>query len=156
MAAQGLLLGVAYRPGGSLDEAEFSSRLAEARAADLRRGSATFGPQKDELELSISGRSARYHASQGQQRILTLALKLAELDCIRFARAVEPILLLDDVSSELDPTRTGAVYESLRESASQVFVTTTRPELFTTQGLGVAERADFEIRGGVLGGVRDR
>jgi DNA replication and repair protein RecF len=62
------------------------------------------------------------------------------------------VLLLDDVSSELDPTRTGAVYEFLRETRSQVFVTTTRPELFTTPDVVGDERADWTIAGGQLVG----
>lgn len=145
-----LALSAEYRPGGSEHSEEFAAKLAELRRTDLRRGRATFGPQRDELELSIDGRSARQHASQGQQRILTLALKLSELDCIRQARRVEPVLLLDDVSSELDPSRTGAVYETLGQSQNQIFVTTTRPELFSTPSLAPAERADFRMRAGAL------
>jgi DNA replication and repair protein RecF len=60
----------------------------------------------------------------------------------------EPLLLLDDVSSELDPTRTGAVYDFVRQSQSQVFVTTTRPDLFVTPTLSLGERHDFVLRDG--------
>ncbi len=104
-----------------------SSRRADHR--DARQRAASFGPQRDEIRLVVDGRSARHHASQGQQRILTLALKVAELECVREARRAHPVLLLDDVSSELDPARTGAVYDFLRETQSQVFVTTTRPRI---------------------------
>ena len=79
-----------------------------------------------------------------------LELKLAELECIRGARRAEPILLLDDVSSELDPTRIGAVYDFLRGSQSQVFVTTTRPELFQTPGAGALDRQDYRLKAGAL------
>ncbi len=152
MAAPELELGIEYAPGGSDDPERFQAELRGRRAQDLRRKKASFGPQRDELELGIDGRSARHHASQGQQRILALALKIAELDCVRKARAAHPVLLLDDVSSELDPTRTGAVYEFLRDTQSQVFVTTTRPELFTTPGVVAGERADWTISGGQLVG----
>jgi DNA replication and repair protein RecF len=57
---------------------------------------------------------------------------------------------LDDVSSELDPARTGAVYSFLRETQSQVFVTTTRPELFPTPGASNLERADWQLVSGAL------
>jgi DNA replication and repair protein RecF len=79
---------------------------------------------------------------------LTLSLKLAELACVREARGAHPVLLLDDVSSELDPLRTGAVYEFLRVTESQVFVTTTRAELLPTPELGRSERRDFVLEAG--------
>ncbi len=139
-----------YAPAGSDDVHDAVERLRESRSADLRRRRATFGPHRDDLELRIDGRSARQHASQGQQRILTLALKMAELDCVRAARDAHPVLLLDDVSSELDPARTGAVYDFIRESASQVFVTTTRPDLFTTAEIGPHERTDWIVAAGTL------
>ncbi len=150
MAQPGLGLEVSYRAGGTEDAEVFRAELVRRRRDDARRGSATFGPQRDDLELSIDGRSARRHASQGQQRILTLALKLAELSCLRQARRAHPVLLLDDVSSELDPGRTGAVYRFLEEAKSQVFVTTTRPELFVTPDVARSERADFRLIGGAL------
>lgn len=150
MATPGLSLAASYRPGGSEDPAVFIRELAERRPVDLRRGRASFGPQRDELELAVDGRPARQHASQGQQRVLTLALKVAELSCIRDAKRVEPVLLLDDVSSELDPSRTGAVYAFLRQSQNQIFVTTTRPELFTTGHVPSAERADWCVVSGAL------
>lgn len=150
MAQPGLELQAKYRPGGSVDPAEFAAELAQRRARDARQRAASFGPQRDELQLVVDGRSARHHASQGQQRILTLALKVAELECVREARRAHPVLLLDDVSSELDPARTGAVYDFLRESQSQVFVTTTRPELFPTPGASALERADWQLVSGAL------
>lgn len=145
MAAQDLSLKLSFLMGGNADPTTFAAELVKRRGQDRRRKAATFGPQKDDLELSLNGRSARRHASQGQQRILTLALKAAELACVRDARGTQPILLLDDVSSELDPTRTGAVYDFIRQTDSQVLVTTTRPELFETPGLGAGERRDFRL-----------
>jgi DNA replication and repair protein RecF len=145
-----LALSASYLPGGSTDADEFRRQLAERRVRDRARRSPSFGPSKDELELFLDQRAARTQASQGQQRILTLALKLAELECIARARGVPPVLLLDDVSSELDPTRTGAVYEVLSKSSSQVFVTTTRPELFPTPLDRAADRLDFVVEAGVV------
>ena len=150
MAHPGLVLGANYKAGGTEDVADFARELSARRARDTRQRSASFGPQRDDIVLSVDGRSARHHASQGQQRILTLSLKVAELDCVRDARNAHPVLLLDDVSSELDPARTGAVYAFLRETQSQVFVTTTRPELFPTPGTSNLERADWQLVSGAL------
>jgi DNA replication and repair protein RecF len=152
LAPSQLTLAVTYVPGGSTDVAAFLRELGERRTKDRFRRSATFGPGRDELELFLDARAARSHASQGQQRILTLALKLAELDAISGARGAPAVLLLDDVSSELDPARTGAVYEVLRTSAGQVFVTTTRPELFPTPDRA-SERVDFSVESGTLRGA---
>jgi DNA replication and repair protein RecF len=146
MAASGLSLDARYVPGGCSDERELAAELAARRGQDLRRRAATYGPHKDELALVLDGRAARQHASQGQQRILALALKIAELECVRDARGAHPVLLLDDVSSELDPGRTGAVYELVSREPSQVFVTTTRPELFVTPD--GRERLDLVMRDG--------
>lgn len=150
MAAPGLACRAVYEPGGTTDVALFAEQLAARRLRDLQRGAATFGPQRDEIAFSIDGRPARTHASQGQQRLLTLAMKMAELSCVREVTGVEPMLLLDDVSSELDPARTHAVFELLRHSKSQIFVTTTRPELFSEVSLRGEERADFRVENGVV------
>jgi DNA replication and repair protein RecF len=153
MGAPGLVLEASFVPGGSFDENAFACELSERRPQDLRRGSASYGPHKSDLDLRLDGRSVRRHASQGQLRITTLALKVAELDCVREARGSEPVLLLDDVSSELDPGRTGAVYEFLRETPSQVFVTTTRPDLFVLPSDGARVRADFRLSEGAISRV---
>jgi DNA replication and repair protein RecF len=150
IAAPELGIRVGYVPGGTSDVNVFKAKLVEQRPADARRGAANFGPHRDELELDLDGRPARSHASQGQQRLLTLALKLTELDCIREARGAHPVLLLDDVSSELDPERTLAVHELLMRTESQVFVTTTRADLFPERPRGSADRADFRLVAGAL------
>ncbi|HEY3493540.1 MAG TPA: hypothetical protein VGK73_02595, partial [Polyangiaceae bacterium] len=79
-----------------------------------------------------------------------LALKLAELDAVREARGAHPVLLLDDVSSELDPGHTTQVYEFLLATESQVFVTTTRRDLFPEARRPPSERADFRLERGQL------
>ncbi len=152
MAAPGLLLAATFRPGGSDEQAELRRQLEGSRARDRARGSASFGPHRDDLELSIDGRSARRHASQGQQRVLALAVKLAELSCIREARGAHPILLLDDVSSELDPERSASVCALLGTTESQVFVTTPRPELFQSPAIRAEDRLDFTVVNGRLEG----
>lgn len=148
IAAPELRLEVAYAPGAPRDESAFLGELERRRPVDLRRGSAGVGPHRDDLALSISGHPVRGVASQGQHRAVTLALKSAEIDVIGRARGVRPVLLLDDVSSELDRDRTAALFSFLRDQEGQVILTTTRPELIDTGS--DASRSDFSIRSGVL------
>lgn len=150
VAPADLALQAAYAPGGTQSREDFEAELRARRLEDARRGRAGFGPQRDELTLSVSGRAARSDASQGQQRLLSLSLKLSELYCIERARRARPVLLLDDVSSELDAERTAAVLALLRASEGQIFVTTTRPELFREGTFSTSERADFQVVGGVV------
>jgi DNA replication and repair protein RecF len=145
-----LELQASYVSGGSESVQDFADELRARRAEDCRRGRASFGPQRDELSLLIDGRAARSDASQGQQRLLSLSLKLSELRCIESTRRAHPVLLLDDVSSELDAERTESVLALLRASLGQIFVTTTRPELFATATFRASERADFRMLGGVV------
>ena len=149
IATPGLALEVSYAPSAARDAAAYLEMLASKRPADLRRGSASVGPHRDDLALSIDGRSVRGVASQGQHRAVTLSLKSAEIDVVGAARGVRPILLLDDVSSELDRARTAALFSFLREQRGQVFLTTTRPELIDT-GSDDSARRDFVIEGGIL------
>ena len=125
---------------------ELEARLRAARPEDARRGTATVGPHLDDLALVLGGHPARQVASQGQHRAIVLSLKGAELETIREAREVEPILLLDDVSSELDATRNAALFELLHARVGQVVLTTTRPEVIE---LRVARR-DFRVAAGTV------
>ncbi len=148
IAAPGLVLTAVYEPGGSDEVAVCVEQLAADRAKDSQRKSTSFGPHRDDLALRLDGHPARVVASQGQHRTITLALKSAELSCIARARGLEPILLLDDVSSELDPERTAALFAFLATTESQIFLTTTRPDLIVTPAEPGAERCDFEVEDG--------
>ncbi|MHB1584121.1 MAG: DNA replication/repair protein RecF, partial [Acidimicrobiales bacterium] len=87
--------------------------LAAARRDDLRRGVSTVGPHRDDLVLGLGGRDARTQASQGQQRCLALSLRLAVHRLVTTETTSAPLLLLDDVFSELDPERSRALVRSL-------------------------------------------
>ena len=87
--------------------------LATARSDDVRRGISTVGPHRDELALVLDGRPARTHASQGEQRSLALALRLAAHRVLTESAGTPPVLLLDDVFSELDPDRSDALLANL-------------------------------------------
>jgi DNA replication and repair protein RecF len=101
----------APRAEGSADQ--IRAGLAERREADLRLGRTSWGPHLDELKISAAGRSLRRCGSQGQQRASLLALLFAERDVLLAARQVVPLLLLDDVMSELDPDRRERLVERL-------------------------------------------
>ena len=143
-----MTLAVTYAPGGPEDPVELGRVLAELRAADLRRGSANRGPHRDDLALDLSAHAARGTASQGQHRAIVLSLKAAEIAEIGAARGVRPILLLDDVSSELDRERTRALFSFLRAQEGQVLLTTTRPELIDIARS--EERVDYTVCDGVV------
>jgi DNA replication and repair protein RecF len=140
-----------YEPGGPEQEGALAGALATQRERDRHRGSASSGPHRDDLVLTLGGYDVRVDASQGEHRAVTLALKLAELSCIAVARGVHPVLLLDDVSSELDLARTALLFDFLRETPGQILLTTTRPGLIETRDLDPSERRDFHLRGGVVG-----
>ena len=90
-----------------------AARLAAVRAEDVRRGVTTVGPHRDDVVLTIAGMPARTHASQGEQRSLALSLRLGAHELVtEYARSA-PILLLDDVFSELDPDRSVALLRAL-------------------------------------------
>jgi DNA replication and repair protein RecF len=134
----------------SLDPDAYRQELRERRIIDRQRGRATFGPHRDDLHLTLSGQSARHHASQGQQRLLALAIKLAELKCIQTERQSHPILLLDDVSSELDQPRTTRVFEWLRDNNSQAFLTTPRSDFLHALAQTNRERQHFSVNDGEI------
>jgi DNA replication and repair protein RecF len=110
-------------------ETSWRGPLADALAAalddDLARGYSTIGPHRDDLAITLERRDARRQASQGEQRSLALALRLAGHELVRASRRVSPLLLLDDVFSELDPSRSERLLRLLPEG--QTLVTTASP-----------------------------
>jgi DNA replication and repair protein RecF len=120
-----------------------AAALVEARRDDLRRGVSTVGPHRDELELTIGGLPARTHASQGEQRSLALALRLAAHHVVAEHTDATPVLLLDDVFSELDPERSDALLRSLPPGQTV---------LSTAGGLppGAVPGAVLHVRAGVV------
>jgi DNA replication and repair protein RecF len=99
-----------------------AAALAEVRAVDVRRGVSTVGPHRDELQMSINGLPSRTHASQGEQRTLALALRLAGHRLVTERTGSAPVLVLDDVLSELDDHRATSLLGHL--PAGQVIITT--------------------------------
>ena len=102
---------------------DFRRRLDDVRQKELWNGVSLVGPQRDDLRVLLGGRDVGAHASRGQQRTIILALKLAETELLSGGEPGAPIVLLDDVFSELDPHRVGRALELLLERG-QVLVTT--------------------------------
>ncbi len=104
---------IEYAPRSPGTAEEIRAGLAERRDADLRLGRSSWGPHLDELRIEATGRSLRRYGSQGQQRAALLALLFAQRAALLAARGIAPLLLLDDVMSELDPDRRERLVERL-------------------------------------------
>jgi DNA replication and repair protein RecF len=139
-----------YVPGAPADTEAYRRELIQSRFVDAKRGSSRVGPHRDDLALSWDGTLVRGFASQGQHRSVVLALKAAEARVVATERGLRPVLLLDDVSSELDRDRTSALFSYLEAQEGQVFLTTTRPELISISGSSRAPRRDFAVRAGQI------
>jgi DNA replication and repair protein RecF len=118
----------------------------EGRMKDLATSSTQLGPHRDDLAFELNGREAGAFASQGQLRAIMLAWKSAELSVLTKTHGDLPILLLDDVSSELDPARNAYLFEHLATQAGQCFITTTHEG----HVLLTKERADYRIQNGQI------
>jgi DNA replication and repair protein RecF len=116
-----------------------SSLLPGTRARDIAAGSSLIGPHRDDVAFAVDGHDLRAFGSRGQQRTAALALKLAEVRMMREETGDTPLLLLDDVMSELDATRRQAMLAALAE-VDQALVTTTDWGDFTPELLGQARR----------------
>jgi DNA replication and repair protein RecF len=115
-----------YRPRSRAETAEtLAAELAERTASDLERGFTGHGPHRDELVLKRAGRELRTYGSRGQQRLGLLALLLAERGVLAAERGAAPLMLLDDVTSELDSLRRERLVEALREGGGQSVIATT-------------------------------
>lgn len=137
---------IAYQPDVK-NGASFPDVLAAARESDRRQGLTTRGPHRDEVTITVTGTSGRHFASQGQQRTAALALKLGELELVRESVGEYPILMLDDVFSELDRHRAQRLIEAIPEN-TQCLITTTEPAHDEHSRHLACE--SFTIRGGRL------
>jgi DNA replication and repair protein RecF len=113
---------------GTVSEEELRAALfdalAKARGRDLERGVSTVGPHRDDVEVLLEGADARLFASQGEQRSLALSLRMAERDLVAANRGEDPILLLDDIFSELDEARRGHLVEMVAASGQTIATAT--------------------------------
>ncbi|MBM7867736.1 DNA replication/repair protein RecF [Heliobacterium gestii] len=126
----------------------YRAALKDRRAEEIARQSTLTGPHRDDLQLFLNGRDARTYGSQGQQRSIALSLKLAEIAYIHQIKGEYPLVLLDDVMSELDPDRRQQLLAELESKHIQVFITTTHLHAFLPEQLGRA--GIFRIQAGQL------
>jgi DNA replication and repair protein RecF len=114
-----------YRPGAAArDEEEFVAELEARRASEIERGYSRYGPHRDELAIVRDSRELRSFGSQGEQRLALLAVLLAERAVLASERGRTPLMLLDDVMSELDRERRELLADELRAGGQSVIATT--------------------------------
>jgi DNA replication and repair protein RecF len=102
-----------------------SETIDRERHAEFRRGVTLVGPHRDDLSVTIDSNAIGAYGSRGQQRLAVIAMKLAETDLMTSAGADTPVLLLDDVFSELDAIHRGLLAASISDAQMQTIVTTT-------------------------------
>lgn len=120
---------VAYAQRDEADEYEaLRDGLAYARSNDVARGGTSLGPHRDDLTIEVDGREARLYGSQGQQRTSVISIKLACLEVAREELGVPPLLLLDDILSDLDGRRRALLVDVVLERAGQAVLTCTEAE----------------------------
>lgn len=146
-------LAISYKPNvplpkviavGNLAEA-LAAKLAERRRREIARGMTMTGPHRDDIALTLNGMEAAAFASRGQTRTAVLSMKLAEAAYLREMRGQEPVILLDDVLSELDPLRRVQALEHVAQY-HQTLITTADPEPIAAQLPHGA--AQFTVRAG--------
>ena len=130
-------------PRASGGREELAAELSRRRAEDLGRAYTSYGPQLDEVELRLEGRALRRFGSQGQQRLVLLAMLFAERSALMEAGRDAPLMLLDDVMSELDPAHRELLV-SLLGSGGQAVITATE-----AAHVPAADAARIEVTGGV-------
>lgn len=133
LAGEGRKVQVAYRTslGESAEPAALLAALERCRPEEMRRGLTLVGPHRDDLAIELNGTDVRAFGSRGEQRLLALALRLAEVMPVTEAAGTTPVLLLDDALSELDPIVAANVLREI-QSAEQVFLTS--PGLLAVNG----------------------
>ena len=114
----------------------YNKELASHREIDILRGSTGRGPHLDDIILTVNGINLRSFGSQGQQRTGVLSLKLAELEFLRSETGEYPVLLLDDVMSELDASRRSQLLDFIRRERIQTMITATDSAYFPTERMG--------------------
>lgn len=136
--------GPLYRRGAQ-DLDALLSVLEEVRQEERRRGQSLLGPQRDDLSILWANRPVKEVASQGQQRMLVIALKLAEADLFQAQHGKSPVFLLDDLGSELDSRHQGLLLEILGELKAQTVLTSAQQGAFSA-----LHARTFRVQSGLL------
>ena len=151
VAAELIVSGAAER---SVDQIEaevavrFTRQIEERRQDEMRRGVSLVGPHRDDFTLLLDDVKVGTFGSRGQQRLCVIALKLAEATLMAEQQSDAPVILLDDVLSELDPVNRGLLLNYLSQLGSQVIVTAADPAMIDTTDLAALPRVS--TRGGTI------
>ncbi|MBL8000029.1 MAG: DNA replication/repair protein RecF [Candidatus Kapabacteria bacterium] len=159
LSSQQEQVAIHYEPNGFLPDDEswqsatdvttyYVHHANQLHDEEIRRQTTLWGPQKDELRIEINSGVAKDVASQGQHKSLLISLKAAEFEYLKTIRNETPVLLLDDVFSELDIHRTEKVFSTIIAQAKQTFITTTEAERFTSHIPSSIPMSITEISGG--------
>jgi DNA replication and repair protein RecF len=148
-------LEISYKPSVDVLEGQdlskmkacFEEKFSKVRMREIERGTTLFGPHRDDLLFFVNGRDVQTFGSQGQQRTTALSVKLAEIELIHSEIHEYPILLLDDVLSELDDYRQSHLLNTI-QGRVQTFVTTTSVDGIHHQTL--REASTYEVESGVI------
>ncbi len=116
-------------------EVDFLKKIKSIREYEMGRGVTLVGPHRDDLELCVGGKDVRLYGSQGEQRMVGLCLKLGELELVQKERKRSPLLLMDDVLSELDEEKRGALLGFVSQ-LEQSIITSTSPDYFKCVSVG--------------------
>ncbi len=138
---------VLYRPNCAAKNFENQLFLSEDR--DIFQGTTTVGPHRDDMNFQIEGKDLRKYGSQGQKRTAALSLKMAEIEIVEKTIGEKPILLLDDVLSELDRSRQNYLLENIK--GIQTIITCTGLEEFVSNGINI-DRTFEIVNGGIQHG----
>ena len=144
--SEGGVAEMTYRPSIRGAQEEYARVLADKAGVDRERRFTTAGPHADDLVFLMEGHAARRYASQGQQRTLVLAAKIAETRALADCTGRIPLLLFDDVSSELDRDRNRHLFAFLQSMGGQVFITTTHRDYIHID----EHRADYSVVDGTF------
>ena len=144
--ADGERLAVTYQPDVQSTE-PLGAILKKTRPSDMRRGTTTRGPHRDDVFIEIAGQPARNFGSQGQQKTAAVCLRLAELELVKERTGEYPVLMLDEVLSELDERRSRLLFDTI-DAQVQCLITTAS----STKQIALIRREDavYQIRRGIL------
>ncbi|MBX3042751.1 MAG: DNA replication and repair protein RecF [Candidatus Kapabacteria bacterium] len=123
-------------------------RYSDLSSSEFRRGSTLFGPHKDDIIFKINGLNSREAASQGQHKSLLISIKLAEFEYLKDILNETPVILFDDVFSELDTQRSNAVFSKIMENKAQTLITLTNAERFSD--LNNISTVYYEVQNGIV------
>lgn len=143
------ILEVRYRlKEASHSDSELMAALATSRRDDIRRGTTSIGPHRDDFDLTIDSKEIRLFGSQGQQRTAVIALKMAVLRTAKLEQGMAPLLLLDDILSDLDAHRRAALVDLVLAESGQAVLTCTEASAAGEKILSMA--TVFEVLAGTV------